>query len=199
MSERKSVVEYVFSPNRIPRYSRYLTAGIFLTLFIFCAGYIFFVWTTGKTVNQAIGGYYQVSDAQGYWFCANALLERGWFGPPQLTGEVCQRRAIYPTLLAGITWIAKQNILGVLLLQASIALLAIGIFVRRAANYVGIGGALICSGLLFIWAKENLFLQAMTENAGLIFGSAGLATLLIASEQRSLSWKIGRASCRERV
>lgn len=176
----------------IPRSSHQhkVISGILLVFSLLSTGvFLTWVWIFKETVNiLSVAGAYQVSDAMGYFICANSLLDAGNFGHPGVTGEWCQRRSTYPTLLSGITWIAQRDIFFTLLLQASITSVAIFLLVRRSANFIGFFGALVCAALLFRYATVDLFTLTMTENAGLIFACTGFAMLLKASERQSLTW-----------
>lgn len=161
----------------------------FFILVIFAWGFHVFTWGPGKTVNVlTVGGFYQVSDSMAYWLCANNLLDVGNFGHPMVTGEWCQRRATYPSFLSGVAWIAQRNIFAALLVQAFIVSAAIYVVARRSAHLAGVMGAGLCALLLFRYATVDLFALTMTENAGLIFGSVGLALLLLASERQGIVW-----------
>lgn len=170
--------------SRIP----VLGSIIFFILLLSGLGLLAWDWNVGRSVSLAVGGRYQISDSMMYWLCSNSLLDFGSFGHPLTTGEWCQRRAIYPTFLSGIVWLAQRNIFAVLLAQAVIVSLAIYMVIRRGSNYFGLIGALLCAVLLFKYAMVDLFTLTMTENAGLIFGCVGLACLLIASERQSWIW-----------
>lgn len=161
----------------------------FFILVIFAWGFLVFTWGSGKSVNVlTVGGFYQVSDSMAYWLCSNNLLDVGNFGHPMVTGEWCQRRATYPSFLSGIAWIAQRNIFATLLVQALIVSVAIYAIARRSAHLAGVMGAGLCALLLFRYATVDLFALTMTENAGLVFGSVGLALLLVASERRGIVW-----------
>jgi hypothetical protein len=157
---------------------------LFILMSLCAGGFLVWSWSAGETTTLAVGGAYQISDSKDYWICANSLLDMKHFG--NTTVEECQRRAIYPTFLSGIALLAQGNIFGTLLLQAIITSAAIFILVRRSCRYVGSLGAVVCAVLLFKYATVNLFASTMTENAGLVFGCAGLALLLEASEKKSL-------------
>ena len=163
-----------------------LASGMVLfAILILSAGCLFaWIWGTGKSINLAVAGAFQISDSLMYWICSNALLDGGNFGTS--TGEWCQRRSAYPTFLSGITWLAQRSIFLTLLLQALVVVAVITLFARRSSNYVGITGALVCGALLFRYASTDLFFLTMTENAGLIFGCLGFSILLLAIERRSL-------------
>ena len=155
---------------------------LFLFVIIFSLGFLFLCWNLAKSVSLSAAGYFQVSDSFGYWLCSQALLEFGDFGPQT---EWCERRAIYPSFLAGISWIAQKNIYAILIIQAFIVSLAIYLFSKRTTKLVGFYGAIISAVLICIYATETTYTLTMTENAGLAFGCIGLSLLLIAIEKRS--------------
>lgn len=164
---------------------------VFLLVFIFALASCFFawIWWTGKTVDLAVGGFYQVSDALAYWTCANSLLDMGHFGnASSFTAEWCQRRAIYPNLLSGFTWIAQRNIFLTLLLQATVVCLSIFAVLRQSSPHIGVVGIAVGAALLVKYATDSLFMVTMTENAGVIFGCIGLAALFKSIENKSLVW-----------
>ena len=165
-----------------------LGSVIFFVLLFSAAGFITWNWSVGRSVSLAVIGSYQVSDSMTYWLCSNNLLDVGNFGYPMGMGEWCQRRATYPSFLSGVAWIAQRNIFATLLAQALIVSVAIYVIARRSAHLVGIIGAGLCALLLFRYATVDLFALTMTENAGLVFGSVGLALLLVASERQGIVW-----------
>lgn len=184
---QKSLNLLLFSPDFLRRVHG--TAIVLLLLFIFVGGYFFWLWTSGRTISLAVGGAYQVSDAMAYWTCASALLDMGHFGnATSFTSEWCQRRTIYPHMLSGLAWIAQKNIYSTLLLQAVMVCLVILALVRRSSTYVGFAGVILVTVLLLRYATTDLFALTMTENAGLIFGCIGLASLLKSAETRSMGW-----------
>jgi len=167
-----------------------LCLGFFLLLAFGAWTFLAGVWSSGTPTNFAIAGFYQISDASIWWFCSNALLDDRTFGNQGITGEWCQGRAIYPTFLSGISLLGGRTMVGTLLLQALLVSAAIFVFLRRSSSYIGVVGAALCGALLFRFATANVFSQAMTENAGLIFGCIGFAFLLKATENRLLTWVV---------
>lgn len=177
----------LFLPLDISRHP--ILGGVLLTLLLCATGiYLTWMWSSGQSIDLSVAGVYQISDSMAYWICSNALLDMGNFGSPSATGEWCQRRSTYPTLLSGIAWIAQRNIVLTLLAQASITSVAIFLVVRRSAKFIGIVGMVTSAALLFRTASQDLFTMTMSENAGLIFGCTGVAMLLKASDRQSLRW-----------
>lgn len=181
------VLTALWLPSNIPHRSIFGSVMFFVLLFS-SAGFLAWSWTIGRSVNLAVIGSYQISDSMMYWLCSNSLLDLGNFGHPLTTGEWCQRRATYPSFLSGVAWIAQRNIFATLLVQALIVSVAIYVVARRSAHLAGIIGAGLCALLLFRYATVDLFALTMTENAGLVFGSVGLALLLVASERQGIVW-----------
>lgn len=187
-SEVIRVWQTLFLPTDVV-WRRPVLGWIALFILIVCAGLeLAWTWNADGSISLAVAGAYQISDSMMYWLCANSLLDTGNFGHPLTTGEWCQRRATYPTFLSGMALIAQRNIFATLLIQACITSTAIYLVVRQGAKRVGTLGALLCAALLFMYARADLFSMTMTENAGLVFGCAGVALLLQASEQRDIVW-----------
>lgn len=186
-SYTNKVLTALWLPSNIPHRS-ILGSVIFFLLLFSSAGFLAWSWTIGQSVSLAVGGSHQISDSMMYWLCSNSLLDLGNFGHPLTTGEWCQRRATYPSFLSGIAWIAQRNIFATLLVQALIVSVAIYVVARRSARLAGIIGAGLCALLLFRYATVDLFALTMTENAGLVFGSVGLALLLVAAERQGVVW-----------
>jgi hypothetical protein len=145
------------------------------------------IFFTGRISGLSIAGIFQISDSMGYWICANSFLDYGNFGFIGSTGEWCQRRSIYPTLLSGIAWLAQREIFYTLLIQAAILSIAIFFLVHNSAKFLGFLGAFVCAFLIFRYASRDAFPLTMSENAGLIFGCTGFALLIRSSCEKSLS------------
>jgi len=174
----------MFSPLNI---SQRPLLGLFLFFLLVLGAWSFLagVWRAGISNNNALAGFYQVSDAGGYWSCSNTLLAK-WTSWNQSTlSEWCQRRAIYPTFLSGVAVLGGRDIFGTLWMQALLVSTAIFITVRRSSPYVGAIGAAISTVLLFRFGVVHFFPLTMTENFGIIFGCVGWALLIKASEIRS--------------
>jgi hypothetical protein len=165
-------------------------AALFLVLLLVgMAGYFAWLWESGRSVSIALSGAYQISDAMGYWSCANLLLDNNGFdGIRSWTAEWCQRRIIYPALLAGLAWIAQENIHALLILQAAIVCIGIFVLMRRSSPYISVAATVLGATLLFRYSTTDLFGLVMTENAGLIFGCIGIAILIKSIENKSLIW-----------
>lgn len=151
--------------------------------------YLIYLWSSGRSVSLSVAGLYQISDASGYWVCSNSLLDSGTFGNAKSAiSEWCQRRSIYPNWLAGIVAMGGRTIHGVLIVQAAIVSLALGLFIRQGMRLTGWVGGLLIGALLFPYLQSHAWALTMTENAGLAFGLAGVAYLLRAAEMRTARW-----------
>lgn len=164
-------------------------AALLMGIIVSAWGLIGFAWSGTVFINGlALQGHFQISDSTAYWYCSNNLLDTGTFSPRSLLGEWCQRRSIYPTALAGITWLAQRNIFSTLLLQAAIVSMAIYVLARRSAQHFGIIGAAVVVVLLYAFAGLDLFTVTMTENIGMIVGCVAVACLLVSVDRRSPWW-----------
>ncbi|WP_295387846.1 hypothetical protein [uncultured Thiodictyon sp.] len=160
----------------------WLAAAVALALLLCCWGLLAWRWRNGWSVDLSVAGFFPISDSSGYWRCANSLLDFGRLDP------WCERRATYPTWLAGLNLLGGRHLLTTLALQAAVAAVAIFTLVRRLSPLVPGVATLVAAVLLVAYASVDLFPLTMTENAGLIFGCLGLALLLRAADERSLPW-----------
>lgn len=180
------ILSFLFTPTS-PVFRRPWSVLILLVLVASAQAYLGWGWITDRTYGLSLAGRYQISDAMGYWTCGNALLDQGHFGNPQsFTHEWCQRRAIYPTLLAGLAWVGQRNILLTLSVQAVFVSVAIFFATRCLTPHFGLLSFLGSSVLLFIFATFDTFTVTMTENAGLILGCLAFLFLVKSAGRLSL-------------
>jgi hypothetical protein len=167
-----------------------LISALVWIVLVFAAGaFLIFGWMNHLTYNLALGGIYQISDASGYWTCANSLNIGGELGGDLgLYRQWCQRRLIYPGLLATISWMAGGSITTALLIQASLVVTALFLLIRRSSSFLGAPALIVMAALVFAFASIDAFTVTMTENAGLLFGALALFALLRGAQGRSLSW-----------
>ncbi|BBL71004.1 hypothetical protein MoryE10_16100 [Methylogaea oryzae] len=159
-----------FLRNSAPRSTEIAIAAI-LTSAV-CA-YIFHQWFNDITTNSfSLGGRYVVSDGLGYYECANSLIEKGRFDY-----DWCDRRVIYPYLLAGFSSIT-ENLAGTLILQGLTVTLCLYLAAKHLYRHLGLGSAILFTGFLLNYAASEVFATTTTENAGLMFGALGMAFLL---------------------
>jgi len=135
----------VFSPFHL--YQRPILSSFILLILVVSAGvFLRGIWDAGISTHMTVGGFYQISDASNWWFCSNALVDKGTFGNPNITGDWCHHRAIYPTFLSGIALLGGRTMVGTLLWQALLVSFAMFVFLRRSASYIGVVGAILCRG-----------------------------------------------------
>lgn len=131
------------------------------------------ITTTGLGVTR----YFPVSDAFGYHSCATSIAASGQFDEP--FGAIwCSRRAIYPSMLAGILAIAGWNAQLTLVIQGAMtgaSIAALGLVLALAFSPPV---ALLAAGVLSVYAWEFVLGLYMTEAAGFVLGLTGLALLI---------------------
>lgn len=167
---------------------RRLAGAVAVALVVACCGVLIRDWSLSHSVVFSLAGFYPVSDASGYWGCANALVDNGSFGYPPGSGDWCQRRAIYPTYLAGLSMIGFRHLYSILIIQALMIAAVIFVLIQRLSASLPVIAVAVCAGLLVVYGADELFPVTMTENAGIVFGTLALALLLRAAEERSLIW-----------
>jgi hypothetical protein len=145
--------------------------------------YLMDIWGSAKTVQFAVGGFFQVSDASGYALCASRVLDEGisGLGITEYFGEWCLRRPIYATFLATILGLTDRSWLWTLLVQSSLVGLSIAVLLRATSRLAGPITAILVLWLMFSFSAENVYPSTTTESAGLALGAAGLALLLDAA------------------
>lgn len=171
---------------------RPLSPGLFVSLsFVLVAtacAYLLGAWSAGKTHSIALGSFYQISDAEMYWHCANFFGDHGIFGNEKSnTQQWCQRRSIYPAWLAGVVALGGGTIYGTLLVQAALVCIGLALLLRQSIPFVGWIGAAIIAAVFLPFLAENAWTVTMSESAGLAFGLAGFAMLLRLTQQQSVA------------
>lgn len=160
-----------------PKWGVALGTAVFFFLGV---GVYWTLLTKGVSSGNYIGAYFPISDASGYWGCANEMLEFGQ------TDYWCHRRPLYSMFLAGVTLLAGRDLQAVLFLQAGILAACIFFFAREVARWLGFVAAAIAAYVLFLVAHAMAFGTTMSEVLGLCLGLLAGAALLRAGEQRSL-------------
>ncbi|HVJ54192.1 MAG TPA: hypothetical protein VM689_17130 [Aliidongia sp.] len=141
--------------------------------------------TSGLWTGLAVGGWFQVSDAFGWWACAKNIAWVGTFS--HYAQPWCERRPIYELFIGGLDLLGGASVGHLIWLQAAVIGLAIAWFAREAIRLAGALGGALAIWLIF-WFCDNLaFGQTMSENAGLAFGLSSLALLLCGADRRSQS------------
>ncbi len=150
--------------------------GLVLATLVAALTSVIAVWLSGQTLTHSIGGTYQFTDAENYWRCGNSLMDYGEFAY-----SWCQRRVIYPSMLASLAGLLDRNIILVLLAQVLLLTWAILAFGRRCLLFAGPVGVIVSVALLLIFARVQAFTVTMSEVAGLLFGLLGFALLISAA------------------
>lgn len=156
------------------------TLGLGLAIGAFMAVVLGY-WASGRSHHVLLGGLLPWNDAAGYFFGAHHLLDSG-----ELTSW-SHRRPIYTSLLAGFLSLGGRDLQLALLVQ-TVFIGAVTFFAARAAALrMGPATGLLVFALLLAFAGEYAP-TTMTENAGFLFGTAGIALLWLNAERRSPIW-----------
>ncbi len=166
-----------------------LSCVTFMALLLAALGCLLYTWAGHYSHSLSLAGMYQISDASHWWRCGNTLRFDGTFGAP-LNGmrEWCQRRPIYPGLLATLSWLGQGDIAITLVLQLLVITMGIFFLLRQSSNLVGLPAIVVMAALLVFYSAVDVFNLSMSENAGLLFGCLSLSAFIKASERPSLSW-----------
>ncbi|HVY90789.1 MAG TPA: hypothetical protein VG942_18120 [Hyphomonadaceae bacterium] len=133
------------------------------------------------TPSLGLAGYFQISDASGYWDCANLISNAG-------AGDSwCHRRPLYSLFLSGVSLAAGRNLEIVLFLQAGIVGAAAYVFAREITRWIGAIAAVITAAGCLLYAWTFVLGQTMTEVLALALALVSGAFLLRAGETRALA------------
>ncbi len=158
------------------------TTALIMTVVALCVGAVLADQIGGRTVSLAVAGFLPISDASGFFSCANQVLDTGAF-----LSEWCHRRPIYPSLLATLLAAAGRNLQVALVLQAALVGLAIACAAREIARATGLAGFVLAVVVVFaILARPQALTLTMSENAGLLLGAVALVVLLRGAERGSV-------------
>jgi hypothetical protein len=143
---------------------------------------MFRMWVRNETVGHGItiAGLYMVSDASNFFECANWLLDYGKVG-----NTWCERRPLYPAILAGLSGLTGRAWLATLLAQAVLVSLCVLALARGVTQQAGLVAGVLVLGMMFGYAYLHAFPGTMTENAGVMLGALGTAFLLAGSRSFS--------------
>jgi len=141
-----------------------------------CA-YVIWNWTlnAGAAPAPSLAGYLPLSDALGYNTCATQAALLGHFMEHY---EFCSRRTLYPSLLAALHLLTRSQVELILLLQAAVVGIVLGIFVIRLARVLGMLVGLVAGVVLFAFSSEYVLGLLMTEFTGFVFGLLALTLFL---------------------
>lgn len=169
----------LFKPMEVMAFPRW--AGWVLLLGALAAGPlgVFAVWRDGITISLSLAGLLPLSDAGGYFWCANDLIYNG------VTEAWCHRRPIYTVFLSTLTMIFDGDLHLTLLAQAALLLLAVGVYMREASRWLGMLLGLAAGALAVYLVAGYALTQVASEVLGLTLGLSSLAILLRAGALRS--------------
>ncbi|HLY58259.1 MAG TPA: hypothetical protein VKS60_22045 [Stellaceae bacterium] len=154
-----------------------IAAGVWLTVY---------AWSTGAGLSFAIGSWFPISDAEGWWSCGKDI-EYARAVPNFFPSEWCQRRPIYPSLLASLSVVVRDDSMWLVLAQSILLATTATLVVREAIRLTGILGGAIAGALIFAYMSQVSLGQFMSEAAGLAFGLTGVALLLRGAETMRFS------------
>lgn len=145
---------------------------------------MFRMWFRNDTVGHGItiAGLYMVSDASNFFECANWLLDYGRVG-----NSWCERRPLYPAILAGLSGLTGHAWLVTMLGQAVLATLCVIALARAATRGAGFVVGLSVLAVMFGYAYIHAFPGTMSENAGVMLGALATAFLLDGSRSMNRS------------
>lgn len=140
---------------------------------------VFVVWRSGVTISLSLAGLLPLSDAGGYFWCANDLIDKG------TTSEWCHRRPLYTVFLSSLTMIFGRDLHLTLLAQAALLSLSVTVFMREVSRWLGMLLGL-AAGVTAIYLVAGYALtQVASEAMGLILGLSSLTILLRAGASRA--------------
>lgn len=128
---------------------------------------------------MGVAGYFPVSDASGYWDCANQMIDDGGLNP------WCQRRPLYSLFLSGVTLASGRNLEVVLLMQAAIVGACTFVFARELKRWLGWAACVFACFSVALYAWTFVLGQTMTETLGLSLGLVAGTLLIRAGERRA--------------
>jgi hypothetical protein len=137
-----------------------------------------------ESTPQALASYFPVTDASGYWDCANQLINDG------VTQTWCFRRPLYPVFLSGLSLLSGQNLEIVLILQAALVGALTLLFARQVARWLGLVASVLVCVTVALYAWTFVLGQTMSEVFGLSLCLLAGALLIRAAEARSVSQAI---------
>lgn len=158
-----------------------VAAGIAVVLMAWA--FMVWDWERGRTITFSVAGVLPISDAAGYYGCANGLIDLGHFADGY--AGWCNHRPIYLGMLASLLVIGGRYLQIALLMQAALVAASLALVVREALRLAGVLGAGFALAVLLAFAAKTCFLTTATESAGLALGTLALALLLRAAEQGS--------------
>lgn len=127
-------------------------------------------WSSAHSHGNALAGLIPWNDAGLYYGCAQDIL----LGTSE---SGCGMRPFYVVMLAGLFWLAGNDMQIALLLQTILAGLSVFIYARVAGRYLSAAGTLAAFTVLALFAAMFCTGIMLTENAGLMLGVLAVALL----------------------
>ena len=167
------------TPTKAFNLPRWLTIVVLLVGLLTGPLVVLVVWHSGATVSLALAGFLPLSDAAGYFWCANDLVDRG------TTIDWCHRRPIYSVFLGSLSMVLGRDLHLILLVQAAILSLSVVVFIREVSRWLGILFGLTSGIAVAYFIRDHALVQLMSEVIGLALGILAITILLRAGEGRS--------------
>jgi hypothetical protein len=176
---QQQVLRQAFDGSRLDRLPRWavfiwIAAGALAALAIYLM-----MLLRAASPGLGLAGYFQVSDASGYWDCANQLIDDG------AVSDWCHRRPVYSLFLSGAAIFGGRNLELVLMFQAALVGVCALLFAREIARWLGAAACLFVCVTIALYSWTFIVGQTMTEVLGLSLGLISGALLLRAGELRS--------------
>lgn len=176
---RQQILQQAFDGSRVDRLPRWavfvwIVSGVSAALAIYMT-----MLLRAASPGLGLAGYFQVSDASGYWDCANQFIDDG------AVSDWCHRRPVYSLFLSGAAIVGGRNLELVLMFQAALVGICTLLFAREVARWLGLVAGLFVCVTVALYAWTFVFGQTMTEVLGLSLGLISGAMLLRAGDTRS--------------
>ena len=142
-------------------------------------------WYSGQSTASAIGGLIPISDAHGYYDCAQGLLEE------KPLNIFCTRRPLYTSMLSGWLFIADKNMQLVILLQSILTGIVAWLVADSVRKVMGWRVALVSFAVMMQFSILHV-ITTLTENAGILLGGVAAVFILKAAQNRNIGdWIAG--------
>jgi hypothetical protein len=129
------------------------------------------LWQSGFSDGNLIGGLFPFSDATGYWWGAERLLNGA-----NLT-QWLMRRPLFTIYLASIHGLTQGNLQATLAILCLITALAVYLAAREIQQTEGPLVAVTVMGILFLYYRLHIGGKILTESLGLTFGALAMGLL----------------------
>ncbi len=144
-------------------------ASLSLTLILFALP-LLALWNSGISDGYTIGGLLPWSDARGYYWDAERLLEGGTFS------EIPPQRPLFAGILATLLALTQQNLQVTVTLLVAITAISCFFAAREVQRSHGTAAGLVVVSTLFLFYRRFIG-KTSTETLGLSLGAVGFALL----------------------